>query len=73
MLYEVITVLTGLRQMIPRPETELEYVDPFQLLVAVILSAQCTDERVNMVTPALFEVYPTPGAMSKADPRNNFV
>ncbi len=56
--------------MIPAPETELEYVDPFQLLVAVILSAQCTDERVNMVTPPLFEVYPTPAAMSKAEPED---
>ena len=44
--------------MIPSPETELEYVDPFELLVAVILSAQCTDERVNMVTPPLFEAFP---------------
>lgn len=56
--------------MIPRPETELEYVDPFQLLVAVILSAQCTDERVNMVTPALFEAYPNAGSMSKAEPED---
>jgi len=38
----------------PLPETELEYSDPFQLIVAVILSAQCTDRMVNMITPALF-------------------
>ncbi|HEY5564032.1 MAG TPA: endonuclease III, partial [Rhodothermia bacterium] len=63
-------ILAGLRQMIPSPETELEYVDPFQLLVAVILSAQCTDDRVNMVTPALFERYPTPGSMAKAEPED---
>ena len=43
----------------PTPETELHYQDPYQLLVAVILSAQCTDKRVNMVTPALFEAFPT--------------
>ncbi len=43
----------------PEPETELKYSDPFQLLVAVILSAQCTDKRVNMVTPTLFAKYPT--------------
>jgi endonuclease III len=44
----------------PEPETELHYENPFQLLVAVILSAQCTDKRVNQVTPALFEAFPTP-------------
>lgn len=47
-------------------ETELHYADPFQLLVAVILSAQCTDKRVNMMTPALFEAYPTPEALAAA-------
>jgi endonuclease-3 len=44
----------------PQAETELHYENPYQLLVAVILSAQCTDKRVNMVTPALFEAFPTP-------------
>lgn len=44
---------------LPEPETELHYGDPFQLLVSVILSAQCTDKRVNLVTPALFEKFPT--------------
>lgn len=44
----------------PDAETELEYNDPFQLLIAVILSAQCTDERINKVTPALFKDFPTP-------------
>lgn len=43
----------------PVAETELEFNDPYQLLVAVILSAQCTDKRVNLTTPALFEKYPT--------------
>ena len=44
----------------PQAETELHYENPYQLLVAVILSAQCTDKRANMVTPALFEAFPTP-------------
>jgi len=43
----------------PNAQTELEYGNPYELLVAVILSAQCTDKRVNMVTPALFEKFPT--------------
>lgn len=47
-------------------ETELHYGSPFQLLVAVILSAQCTDRRVNMTTPAIFEKYPDPQAMAAA-------
>jgi len=50
----------------PDAETELEYENPFQLLVAVILSAQCTDKRVNMTTPAIFELYPTPEKLSRA-------
>jgi endonuclease III len=53
-------------QHAPNAETELLYDNPFQLLVAVILSAQCTDKRVNITTPAIFEKYPTPYAMSKA-------
>lgn len=50
----------------PEANTELQYENAFQLLCAVMLSAQCTDKRVNMVTPALFEAYPTPFAMSVA-------
>ena len=50
----------------PDPQSELRYDNPFQLLVAVMLSAQCTDKRVNMVTPALFEAYPTPERMAAA-------
>lgn len=50
----------------PRPTTELEFGNIFQLLVAVILSAQCTDKRVNMVTPALFEAFPDAASMAKA-------
>ena len=45
---------------VPDPETELRYANPYELLVSVILSAQCTDKRVNMVTPALFERFPSP-------------
>ncbi len=59
-------VLDRLRAAIPRAETELDYRTPFELLVAVILSAQCTDKRVNLVTPALFEAYPTAAAMAQA-------
>ncbi|MBP6385320.1 MAG: endonuclease III [Pseudarcicella sp.] len=47
-------------------ETELQYDNPYQLVVAVSLSAQCTDKRVNMVTPALFEKFPDPATLSKA-------
>ncbi len=50
----------------PQAETELHYDSPFQLLVAVILSAQCTDKRVNMVTPALFRKFPTPQTLGSA-------
>ena len=53
------------RQM-PTAETELFYDNPFQLLVAVILSAQCTDKRVNLTTPALFKAFPNPKKLSKA-------
>lgn len=50
----------------PNAETELHFSSPYELLVAVILSAQCTDKRVNMVTPALFAAYPTPQALAGA-------
>ena len=52
----------------PNAQTELNYSNPFELLVAVILSAQCTDKRVNMVTPRLFSAFPTPEAMAAATP-----
>ncbi len=51
----------------PEPETELVYDDPYQLLVAVILSAQCTDKRVNITTPFIFEKYPDVLALSKTN------
>ncbi|MBR5117465.1 MAG: endonuclease III [Muribaculaceae bacterium] len=50
----------------PNPSTELHFSNPFETLVAVILSAQCTDKRINLVTPALFAAYPTPQAMAAA-------
>ena len=50
----------------PAPKTELHYQSPYQLLVAVILSAQCTDKRVNIITPALFEAFPTAADLAEA-------
>ena len=61
-------VLERLAEMMPEADTELKFGSPFQLLVAVILSAQCTDKRVNMVTPRLFDDYPTAEAMALATP-----
>lgn len=52
----------------PNPVTELHYNSPFELLVAVILSAQCTDKRINQITPALFERFPTPESLAAATP-----
>jgi len=54
------------REEMPEADTELRFDDNYQLIVAVILSAQCTDKRVNMVTPALFKAYPTPQALAGA-------
>ena len=59
-------VLAYYRAHLPATETELNYTTTFELLVAVVLSAQCTDKRINQVTPALFRAYPTPAAMSQA-------
>ncbi len=61
-------VIAYFEEAMPVAETELHYENAFQLLVAVVLSAQCTDKRVNMVTPHLFEDYPTPEAMALATP-----
>lgn len=65
-LYKKVTAY--FEEAMPVAETELHYSNPFELLVAVILSAQCTDKRVNMVTPHLFEDYPNAEAMSCATP-----
>jgi endonuclease-3 len=59
-------ILQYFQEHMPVAETELLYDNPFQLLVAVILSAQCTDKRVNLTTPAIFQKYPTPQKMAKA-------
>ena len=59
-------VIAYFQDAMPVAESELTYSNPFELLVAVILSAQCTDKRVNMTTPALFAAYPTPEAMAEA-------
>jgi hypothetical protein len=53
-------------------ETELDYTTPFELLIAVMLSAQCTDKRINQVTPALFAAYPTPETLAAATPEEVF-
>ena len=60
-------VLEYFQTHMPVAETELTYQNPFELLVAVILSAQCTDKRVNLTTPSIFEKYPTPETMAKAN------
>lgn len=59
-----------LDKAIPTAETELHYDSPFHLLLAVILSAQCTDKRVNIITPALFEAFPDPYTLAQATPES---
>lgn len=61
-----------LSQAYPEAATELHFSSPYELLVAVMLSAQCTDKRVNMVTPALFEAFPTVQDMAAATPEQIF-
>lgn len=64
---ELFAIVLGyFRKNNPAPETELRHSNPYELLVSVILSAQCTDKRVNMVTPALFERFPTVFDLAKA-------
>lgn len=65
-------VMAYFKEAIPVAETELHYNNPYELLIAVILSAQCTDKRVNMITPALFEAYPTPEVLAAATPEAVF-
>ncbi|MBR4886895.1 MAG: endonuclease III [Muribaculaceae bacterium] len=59
-------ILSWFQENMPSPQTELHYDTPFHLLLAVILSAQCTDKRVNIVTPALFDAYPEPKDLAAA-------
>ncbi len=65
-------VVARFKEIMPVAETELNYSTPFQLLVAVILSAQCTDKRVNMITPPLFAAYPDAEALAAAEPQEVF-
>ena len=60
-------IIDWFQKHMPDAETELHYTDPYELLVAVILSAQCTDKRVNIVTPDLFKKFPTPEKLAKAE------
>jgi endonuclease III len=63
-----LEVLSRLKREYPDARTELDYEMPLQLLVATILSAQCTDKRVNMVTPLLFQTFPTAASLAQAPP-----
>lgn len=65
-------VINYFRKEMPIAETELEYGGPYELLVAVILSAQCTDKRVNQITPDLLKRFPTPEKMAEAEPEEVF-
>ena len=65
-------IIEWFEKNMPAADTELNFRNPYELLVAVILSAQCTDKRVNMTTPALFAAYPTPQAMAQASPDEIF-
>ncbi len=59
-------ILKKLHQLYPDVDCALEHKNAFELLASTILSAQCTDERVNLTTPKLFKAYPTPSSMAKA-------
>lgn len=63
----IAEILDELDRLYPDAHCELTYRSPFELLIAVILSAQCTDDRVNMITPSLFERFPDPAALAAAD------
>src|SRR5688572_9790537 len=65
----VRAILQKLDEAYPKVNCALRHGNAFQLLIATILSAQCTDERVNQVTPTLFQDYPTPEALADANPR----
>lgn len=65
-------ILSYFSKKMPRAETELSYRSPYELIVAVILSAQCTDKRVNMTTPEFFKSFPTPQALAAATPEKVF-
>ncbi|MFC2098399.1 endonuclease III [Bacteroidota bacterium] len=65
-------VIDYFQDKMPEPETELAYVNPYELIVSVILSAQCTDKRVNMITPALFRKFPGPEQLASASQEEVF-
>ncbi|MFH1297492.1 MAG: endonuclease III [Bacteroidota bacterium] len=65
-------VIRYFQERFPEAETELHYTDPYQLIVAVILSAQCTDKRVNLITPAFFQQFPTVASLAEAHPEEVF-
>lgn len=65
-------IIAWFSENMPSPETELHYDTPFHLLLSVILSAQCTDKRVNLVTPPLFEAYPDPESLAAASEEDVF-
>ena len=65
-------VIRFFEETMPVAETELEYGNPFELIVAVILSAQCTDKRVNQITPELLKRFPTPEKMAEVEPAEVF-
>jgi endonuclease-3 len=67
MAIKVQTLIRKLKEHYPDAKCALHHRNPFELLIATILSAQCTDEKVNQVTPGLFEKYPTPEAFARAD------
>ena len=63
-------VITYFQNAMPVAETELHYNNPFELLISVILSAQFTDKRVNMITPPLYRDFPTPEALAASTPED---
>lgn len=65
-------IIDYFEEAMPVAETELHYSNPFELLVAVILSAQCTDKRVNQITPALFEAFPDAATLAAQSPDTVF-
>lgn len=64
---KIVEMIENLKKYYPDAKCSLDFDTPFQLLVAVVLSAQCTDERVNKVTPDLFKKYGTPESFANAD------
>ncbi|HEY4800481.1 MAG TPA: endonuclease III [Bacteroidia bacterium] len=65
-------IISYFSKHMPVAETELEYTNPYELLVSTILSAQCTDKRVNMTTPALFQEFPTAASLAESTPEKVF-